>query len=99
MSAEAVAPVESFATVDAPWLTDAAAAKASRHAVVVPLVRPVAHRVVVVLPASELASVEHLGVPCAARPSTGFRHYDGQCQCFFGGPAPVFPPAVDPLGA
>ncbi len=42
------------------------------------------------------APVEMLGVPCAARPSTGFRHYDGPCQCFFGGPAPVFPPSQDP---
>lgn len=29
-------------------------------------------------------------VPCAARPSTSFRHLDGPCQCFFGGPAPEF---------
>lgn len=29
-------------------------------------------------------------VPCAARPSTTFRHLDGPCQCFFGGPAPEF---------
>lgn len=45
------------------------------------------------------APVEMLGVPCAARPSTGFRHYDGPCQCFFGGPAPVFPPAYNPSHA
>ena len=45
------------------------------------------------------APVEMLGVPCAARPSTGFRHYDGPCQCFFGGPAPVFPPAYNPTRA
>lgn len=31
-------------------------------------------------------------VPCAARPSTGFRHWDGPCRCFFGGPAPEFAP-------
>ncbi len=36
------------------------------------------------------------GVPCAARPTTGFRHLDGACQCFVGGPAPTFPPAIDP---
>lgn len=29
-------------------------------------------------------------VPCAARPSTSFRHLDGPCRCFFGGPAPEF---------
>lgn len=29
-------------------------------------------------------------VPCAARPSTSFRHRYGPCQCFFGGPAPEF---------
>lgn len=29
------------------------------------------------------------GVPCAARPSTGCRHYDGPCRCFTGGPAPT----------
>ena len=28
--------------------------------------------------------------PCAARPSTGMRHLDGPCQCFFGGPPPEF---------
>lgn len=33
-------------------------------------------------------------VPCAARPSTGFLHLDGQCRCFFGGPAPEFAPAA-----
>ena len=32
-------------------------------------------------------------IPCAARPSTGFLHLDGPCQCFFGGPAPEFAPA------
>lgn len=31
------------------------------------------------------------GVPCAARPSTRYRHLDGPCQCFVGGPAPEFP--------
>lgn len=31
-------------------------------------------------------------VPCAARPSTGFLHWDGPCRCFFGGPAPEFAP-------
>lgn len=31
-------------------------------------------------------------VPCAARPGTQLRHLDGPCQCFFGGPAPEFPP-------
>jgi hypothetical protein len=36
------------------------------------------------------------GVPCAARPSTGFRHFDGPCQCFFGGPPPSFPASTDP---
>jgi len=33
-------------------------------------------------------------VPCAARPGTPFRHLDGRCQCFFGGPAPEFPPTA-----
>ena len=33
-------------------------------------------------------------VPCAARPGTPFRHLDGPCQCFFGGPAPEFPPSA-----
>lgn len=33
-------------------------------------------------------------VPCAARPGTPFRHLDGPCQCFFGGPAPEFPPTA-----
>lgn len=33
-------------------------------------------------------------VPCAARPGTPFRHVDGPCQCFFGGPAPEFPPSA-----
>ena len=33
-------------------------------------------------------------VPCAARPGTPFRHVDGPCQCFFGGPAPEFPPTA-----
>lgn len=28
------------------------------------------------------------GVPCAARPGTPYRHPDGRCECFFGGPAP-----------
>lgn len=31
-------------------------------------------------------------VPCAARPSTEYRHYDGPCECFFGGPPPEYPP-------
>jgi len=30
-------------------------------------------------------------VPCAARPSTGFFHPEGRCECFFGGPPPQFP--------
>jgi hypothetical protein len=29
-------------------------------------------------------------VPCAARPGSGRVHLDGPCQCFFGGPPPVF---------
>lgn len=33
-------------------------------------------------------------VPCAARPGTLFRHLDGPCQCFFGGPAPEFAPTA-----
>ena len=37
-----------------------------------------------------------VGVPCAARPSTGFRHLDGPCQCFFGGPPPSFPASTNP---
>jgi hypothetical protein len=45
----------------------------------------------------ETPSSESLvGVPCAARPSTGFRHFDGPCQCFFGGPPPAFPPSTNP---
>jgi hypothetical protein len=38
------------------------------------------------------------GVPCAARPGTSFQHLDGQCQCFFGGAAPVLaaPPYPHP---
>lgn len=35
-------------------------------------------------------------VPCAARPSTGFVHRDGRCQCFAGGPAPEFAPSRQP---
>ncbi|GGC04593.1 hypothetical protein [Cellulomonas carbonis] len=35
-------------------------------------------------------------VPCAARPYTGFVHRDGACRCFFGGPAPEFPPVAGP---
>ncbi len=31
------------------------------------------------------------GVACAARPSTRYRHFDGPCRCFVGGPAPEFP--------
>lgn len=31
-----------------------------------------------------------MSVTCAARPSTGARHFDGPCRCFFGGPAPMF---------
>lgn len=38
------------------------------------------------------------GVPCAARPATGFRHLDGVCECFFGGSPPAFPAASDPAG-
>ena len=34
------------------------------------------------------------GVPCAARPSTQYRHYDGPCECFFGGSQPEYPPAL-----
>ncbi|MCC2313692.1 hypothetical protein [Cellulomonas xiejunii] len=37
---------------------------------------------------------ERAPVPCAARPGTPFRHLDGPCQCFFGGPAPEFPPTA-----
>jgi hypothetical protein len=40
-----------------------------------------------------------VGVPCAARPSTGFRHFDGPCQCFFGGPPPSFPPSMNPAAS
>ena len=39
------------------------------------------------------------GVPCAARPSTGFRHLDGPCQCFFGGPPPTFPATPNPAAS
>lgn len=34
---------------------------------------------------------EHAGVPCAARPATGFWHLDGPCRCFVGGPPPEYP--------
>ncbi|HWS57747.1 MAG TPA: hypothetical protein VN257_04350, partial [Actinotalea sp.] len=37
-------------------------------------------------------TAEHVAVPCAARPSTGFVHLDGPCHCFAGGPAPEFAP-------
>lgn len=36
------------------------------------------------------------GVPCAARPSTRYRHLDGPCRCFVGGPAPEFGPMPVP---
>ena len=36
------------------------------------------------------------GVPCAARPSTRYRHLDGPCRCFVGGPAPEYPRPVVP---
>ncbi len=36
------------------------------------------------------------GIPCAARPATGYRHYDGPCRCFVGGPAPEYPPTRRP---
>ena len=36
--------------------------------------------------------------PCEARPSTGFHHPDGLCQCFVGGPAPEFGPTRYGLG-
>lgn len=29
-------------------------------------------------------------VPCVARPGSGLAHLDGPCQCFFGGPHPVY---------
>lgn len=29
-------------------------------------------------------------VPCVARPGTGLFHVEGKCECFFGGPPPVF---------
>jgi hypothetical protein len=29
-------------------------------------------------------------VPCAARPGSPLVHPDGPCECFFGGPPPVF---------
>lgn len=41
----------------------------------------------------DIASGSPARIPCAARPSTGFVHLDGPCQCFFGGPAPEFAPA------
>ena len=28
-------------------------------------------------------------VPCVARPGTDYRHPEGACRCFTGGPAPV----------
>lgn len=39
------------------------------------------------------------GVPCAARPSTLFRHFDGPCQCFVGGPPPEYPAVPAPRHA
>lgn len=44
--------------------------------------------------AREARDQAHEPVPCAARPGTPFRHLDGPCQCFFGGPAPEFPPTA-----
>lgn len=46
------------------------------------------------------APAEPVGVPCAARPATRFRHLDGPCRCFVGGPPPVYPSAgpVYPAG-
>jgi len=32
------------------------------------------------------------GVPCVRRPYSQLRHYDGPCQCFFGGAGPQFAP-------
>lgn len=40
-------------------------------------------------------SSETTAVPCAARPSTAFSHPEGQCRCFYGGPAPEFPPETN----
>ncbi|WP_156251038.1 hypothetical protein [Pseudactinotalea terrae] len=39
------------------------------------------------------------GVPCVRHPYTQLRHYDGPCQCFFGGPQPQFAPMTDPAAA
>ncbi|WP_024285138.1 hypothetical protein [Cellulomonas sp. KRMCY2] len=44
-------------------------------------------------PSFDRGSDRRVGVPCAARPSTEYRHYDGPCECFFGGPPPEYPPA------
>jgi len=46
------------------------------------------------LPDRPDARADRVPVPCAARPGTPFRHLDGPCQCFFGGPAPEFPPTA-----
>lgn len=34
-------------------------------------------------------------IPCVARPGSGLAHLDGPCQCFFGGPPPVFLDAAE----
>lgn len=41
--------------------------------------------------AHAIAADDAGGVPCVARPSTWYRHFDGPCRCFVGGPAPEFP--------
>ena len=92
--AELVAPLPAELPVQAP--TQPPVTHIARPDAVVLRLRP-RRRVQDSVPAQHgPAPVEMLGVPCAARPSTGFRHYEGPCQCFFGGPAPVFPPAYNP---
>lgn len=63
-------------TPTAPFLTAATTARLLSHV-------PTQRRTLVDPPGRR-------AVPCAARPSTSFRHLDGPCQCFFGGPPPEF---------
>lgn len=52
--------------------------------------------VVMDLPVPSAPGLPTGGVPCAARPSTGYRHHDGPCLCFVGGPAPEYPASRRP---
>lgn len=95
----AIAPDVLLAPV--PVAPDRAPAPTATHiapcdATVIPLLRPRRRATETAPDPRPVQAAELPGVPCAARPSTGFRHLDGPCECFFGGPAPVFPAAFDP---